>query len=133
MFGLKNASLSAGSGMIVLRIAICALVFIHGVWRASHGGVAPFGEWLTGQGVPYGEQVAIGITAYEIIAAPILAIGLLRQALATVFAVIYVAGMIMVHLPFGWFVVGAGRNGMEYSALLIACFLLVGWTRTGTR
>ena len=34
---------------------------------------------------------------------------------------------VLVHLPAGWFVVGLGRNGMEYSVLLIACLLLVGW------
>ena len=27
----------------------------------------------------------------------------------------------------GWFVVGAGRNGMEYSVLLIACLLANAW------
>ena len=40
-------------------------------------------------------------------------------------------GLFMVHAPFGWFVVGAGRNGMEYSALLIVCLLLVGWQHRG--
>jgi uncharacterized membrane protein YphA (DoxX/SURF4 family) len=31
------------------------------------------------------------------------------------------AGIALVHWPAGWFVVGAGRNGMEYSILLILC------------
>lgn len=29
----------------------------------------------------------------------------------------------MVRLPSGWFLVGPGRNGMEYSVLLILCLL----------
>lgn len=121
--------LTAEFSLVILRIALCALVFVHGVWRATQGGVAPFGEWLLSKGVPFGPQVALGVTAYELLAAPVLALGLMRPALATVFAAIYAAGLVMVHAPFGWFVVGAGRNGMEYSALLIICFLIVGWTR----
>lgn len=34
-------------------------------------------------------------------------------------------GIVLVHAPHGWFVVGAGRNGMEYSVLLIVCLLLL--------
>lgn len=123
--------LPAESSVLVLRIGLCALVFIHGVWRATQGGVAPFGDWLSGQGLPFGAAIAIGVTGYELLAAPLLAVGVLRPALATGFAAIYAAGMILVHAPFGWFVVGAGRNGMEYSALLILGFLLVGFTRAG--
>ena len=37
------------------------------------------------------------------------------------FAAIYIAGVVLVHAREGWFVVGAGRNGVEYSVLLIAC------------
>ena len=33
----------------------------------------------------------------------------------------------MVHWKEGWFVVGAGRNGMEYSALLIASLLAIAY------
>ncbi|NWG92452.1 MAG: DoxX family protein [Parvularculaceae bacterium] len=126
---LTNPPLSQAAGMVILRLTLCTLVFIHGYWRATKGGVAPFGEWLTSQGTPFGAEAAIAVTGYELIAAPTLALGLFRPILATIFAAIYAAGMVMVHLPFGWFVVGAGRNGMEYSALLIICFLLVGWTR----
>lgn len=42
-------------------------------------------------------------------------------------AVILAAGAVLVHYPAGWFVVGAGRNGMEYSALLIVGLLAVAW------
>ena len=33
----------------------------------------------------------------------------------------------MVHMPAGWFVVGLGRNGMEYSVLLIACLAMLAY------
>ena len=42
------------------------------------------------------------------------------------FALIHAMGLILMHLPAGWFVVGLGRNGMEYSVLLIIALLCVG-------
>lgn len=36
-------------------------------------------------------------------------------------------GIILVHRYDGWFVVGGGRNGMEYSVLLISSLFIVAW------
>lgn len=36
-------------------------------------------------------------------------------------------GLILMPRPAGWFVVGLGRNGMEYSVLLIIALLCVGF------
>ena len=118
--------------VVIVRLIVCALVFIHGVYRALSGGYAPFGEWLTSQQVPFGPAVAIAVTAYEILAAPVLALGRFRRILSIGFILIYITGAIMVHLPNGWFVVGAGRNGVEYSVLVILLFWLAGWTRNDT-
>jgi putative oxidoreductase len=41
-------------------------------------------------------------------------------AAGTITIIILIAGIVMVHYPEGWFVVGGGRNGMEYNFLLIA-------------
>ncbi|TAF49518.1 MAG: DoxX family protein, partial [Runella slithyformis] len=38
---------------------------------------------------------------------------------------ILVAGIFMVHLKNGWFVVGGGSNGVEFNFLLIMCLLSV--------
>lgn len=122
--------LTAEVSRSIIRVALCALVFVHGPWGAAQGSVAPFGEWLLSKGVPFGSQAALGVTAYEFLAAPGLAFGLMRALPAMAFAAISAAGLVTVHAPFGWFVVGAGRNGIGYSALLSACFLIAGWTRS---
>jgi putative oxidoreductase len=44
-------------------------------------------------------------------------------AIANIF--ILVVGIIMVHLKDGWFVVGRGRNGIEFNFLLIFSLLTV--------
>lgn len=111
---------------LFLRILLSGFIAAHGWARFLVGGVVPFGDWLTAQHVPAGLLVAAAITILEIVGTPLLLLGLGVFPLSLVYAAIYTAGLLMVHLPAGWFVVGLGRNGAEYSALLITCIVLVG-------
>jgi len=116
-----------GQALDVVRIVVALLIFIHGASRLAFGGVAPFGEWLGTQGFPVGVAFAWAVTIYEQIA-PVLII--LRRFVfwACLGHIgILALGAVMVHLPAGWFVVGLGRNGMEYSVLLIACLAAVAY------
>lgn len=127
-FSVANAG-RAERALAVVRVAVAILLFVHGVARLVHGGVVPFGGWLESQGFPFGLGIAWFVTGYELVAAPLLALGLRRLVtpLCVVFVAIYSFGIWLVHWPAGWFVVGAGRNGMEYSVLLIVCLLAVAW------
>ena len=111
---------------LVLRVALAGLIAAHGWARLLAGGVVPFGGWLDSQGFPFGFAIAAAITGFEIVGTLLLLAGRFVFPLTLVFAAIYFVGIILVHLPAGWFVVGLGRNGMEYSVLLIICLLLVG-------
>ena len=111
----------------LLRLTLAGLLAAHGWARLVAGGVVPFGAWLDSLGFPFGLALASLVTAIEILGTPVFALGYRVFALSLLFAFIYSLGAVLVHLPAGWFVVGLGRNGMEYSALLIACLLLVGW------
>ena len=64
---------------------------------------------------------------------PLYALGRVVPVLSVVYASIYAVGIAMVHAREGWWVVGAGRNGAEYSVLLIACLLCVGLQHAGPR
>ena len=119
--------------MDVLRIIVALLILIHGVYRASMGGVAPFGEWLESQGFPFGIGWAWLVTGIELVGPLFLLARRLVAPIALLHTFILGLGMVLVHMPFGWFVVGAGRNGMEYSVLLIAGLLLVAWSHSGGR
>ena len=116
---------SAG-GWLILRLVLAAFIAAHGWARLTAGGVVPFGDWLDSQGIPAGFVLASLITAIEILGTPLFALGWLVFPLSLVYSAIYLAGIFLVHLPAGWFVVGLGRNGAEYSVLLITCLLLVG-------
>jgi putative oxidoreductase len=113
--------------MVAWRCVLAGLIAAHGWHRWLTGGVPLFGGWLDAQGWPMGTVLAAGITFIEIVGTPLLALGRLQFVLCLVYAAIYSVGLVIVHLPFGWYVVGPGRNGMEYSVLLIASFLILAW------
>ncbi|MEZ5428407.1 MAG: DoxX family protein [Pyrinomonadaceae bacterium] len=108
---------------ILLRIVAASLMLIHGVARIYLGTVDDFGEFLALKEFPLGFYLAWAITLFEIVGGILLLIGRFVAPLSLVFAVHLFAGILLVHLKEGWFVVGAGRNGAEYSVLLIAVFI----------
>jgi putative oxidoreductase len=89
--------------------------------------VSPFGTFLQSQGLPAGWLLAIAVTALEVLGSVALALGWGVRPLCLAFALVYGTGIALVHAAQGWFVVGLGRNGSEYSVLLIVCLLLVAW------
>jgi len=113
--------------LLILRLVIAGLLAAHGWARLIAGGVVPFGEWLGSIGFPLGFYIAAGVTAYEIVGTALLALGRWVTWLCLGFCAIYATGLVLVHWPAGWFVVGLGRNGMEYSVLLIACLALLAY------
>lgn len=119
--------------LLALRLVIAGLLAAHGWARLIAGGVAPFGVWLDSQHIPLGFYVAAGVTAYEIVGTLLLALGRWVTWLALGFIAIYATGLFMVHMPAGWFVVGLGRNGMEYSVLLIACLAMLAYVHAPRR
>lgn len=110
-----------------VRIITAGLIFIHGAARVASGGVAPFGEWLGSIGFPVGLAFAWAVTIFELVAPPLIVLRrfVFWACLGHIF--ILALGAILVHAPAGWFVVGLGRNGMEYSVLLIACLAAVAY------
>ena len=115
------------TALILIRVVVAALLFVHGAARISHGTVGGFGEFLGSQGLPLGFYVAWVITLFELVASVLLAVGFYTWIVALAFAAELVVGIALVHWKEGWFVVGHGRNGMEFSALLIASLLAISY------
>mgnify|MGYP000849716072 FL=1 len=111
--------------LLGFRRLVALLIGIHG-WHRLGAGTSPiFGDWLATQDIPLAHAIAWGVTISEIIGSACLAVGLCVRPFALLFMAIYAMGIVLVHAPEGWFVVGAGRNGMEYSVLLIGSLALV--------
>ena len=107
--------------LTILRAGTATLLIIHGVARATLGIVDDFGVGLNQWGFPSGLALAWTITFVEIVGGTMLAAGYFVRPLSLWFGLQLAAGVYLVHARAGWFVAGAGRNGMEFSVLLILC------------
>lgn len=115
------------TALVFIRIVLAAVMFVHGAARISYGTVGGFGEFLGSQGIPLGFYVAWGITLFELVGSVLLAAGFYAWIIALLFALQLAVGIALVHYKEGWFVVGHGRNGMEFSAVLIASLLAIAY------
>lgn len=111
---------------LLLRIAV-AIVFLthslHGIF--TNYDVDDFGRLFLNQKgfAPFGVFIAWSIVIFQVISSILILINLYAKLAAAVNIIILIMGIVLVHFKEGWFVVGAGRNGMEFSVLLI--FVLV--------
>ena len=114
--------------LTILRAGTAAMLIVHGVARMALGIVDDFGGALNAWGFPAGPGLAWTITAVEIAGGAAMATGFLIRPLAAWFAFQLAMGIYLIHARAGWFVVGAGRNGMEFSVLLILCLGVIAMT-----
>jgi putative oxidoreductase len=119
---------SPAVALALLRAGTAAMMISHGVARAWLGIVDDFGVVLNTWGFPAGFALAWTITIVEIAGGALLAAGLLVRPLCAWFAFQLLMGIYLIHGRVGWFVVGAGRNGMEYSVLLLVCLTVIAMT-----
>jgi putative oxidoreductase len=120
---------SPATALTLLRAGTAAIMIIHGVARSWLGIVDDFGVVLNQWGFPFGVAVAWTITIVEIAGGALLAAGFLVLPLCAWFAFQLLMGIYLIHGRVGWFVVGAGRNGMEFSVLLLLCLVVIALTR----
>ena len=69
-------------------------------------------------------ELRSGVKGFRIFLA-CLALGVCVRPIAILLMLVYATGIALLHAHEGWFVVGAGRNGSEYSVLLIASLALI--------
>ena len=114
---------------VLLRLVVAALLFVHGSTRLYKHDVAGFGQFLSSQHIPAAHIVAWLLSLVEVIGTIALAAGFLVIPLCLWFAAELVVGIVLVHAHNGWFVVGGGTGGVEYSVLLIAALLSIALMR----
>jgi putative oxidoreductase len=111
--------------IILLRVSLALVFIIHATVRILHHTIGNFSEFLTNKGFKYATVIVWMITVFEIVGGVILAIGNYVKQLSIGFIIILLIGIILIHLPLGWFVGEHGTGGVEYSFILIMAFIAV--------
>lgn len=115
------------NGNLLLRIATAIILLTHSVFAIFNNGVNDFGNLYLNQigFAPFGVFLAWSIKLSHVVAAVLLLINKYVKPAGFVTIFILIMGIILVHFQEGWFVVGGGRNGVEYNFLLIFVLLAI--------
>ena len=105
--------------LLLLRLSVALIFFLHAFVRLLNGTIAQFGEFLNLKGFVFGITIVWIITVFELLGAIFLAVGKLVKLMCTGFIVLLLVGIILIHFSQGWFVGEHGTGGMEYSFILI--------------
>lgn len=125
---LVSPSLRPGRSLDIVRIVVALVLSVHSIYRIIAGDVPGFGEFLGSIGFPLGVGLAWLITLLTLASSVALIMRRLIIPACICHMIVLVMGIFISHMHHGWFVVGGGSNGMEYSVLLIACLSAVLWS-----
>ncbi len=111
--------------LFILRFALAVIFIMHSVPGMFNNGINDFGNlYLNTIGfAPFGVLIAWLIKLSHLATAILLLLNKYIKPASIITILILIIGIFMVHLPDGWYVVGGGRNGVEFNFLLIAAFL----------
>jgi len=115
------------NGTLLLRIAVAIILLTHSVFGMFNNGINDFGNLYLNQigFAPFGVFIAWSIKLSHVIAAILLIFNKYVKWAGFVTIFVLIMGIILVHFQEGWFVVGGGRNGVEYNFLLIVVLLAI--------
>lgn len=116
----KNAKIA----YTILRTTVAIILLSHSVFGMFDGGINDFGNFYLNKigFAPYGVAIAWIIKLSHVVCAVLLIMNKYIRAACFATIIVLIMGIIMLHFKEGWFVVGGGRNGMEYNFVLI-CIL----------
>ena len=122
-----NQTTKTMNGTLLLRIAVAVILLTHSVFGIFDNGINDFGNLYLNQigFAPFGVFIAWSIKVSHMIAAVLLVLNKYIKLAGFVTIFVLIMGIILVHFQEGWFVVGGGRNGVEYNFLLIIVLLAI--------
>jgi putative oxidoreductase len=113
------------SDNFLIRLGVAIILLIHGMGGMFNGGVNNFGNLYLNQVgfAPLGLYLAWAVKISHVVCAISLLLNryIIATSIITIF--ILIMGIIMIHGKEGWFVVGGGRNGVEFNFILILIFM----------
>jgi putative oxidoreductase len=111
----------------ILRVALAIILLTHSIPGMFDGGINAFGDLYLNQigFSPLGVPIAWAIKLSHVVCAILLVLNKFIKPAAIITILVLIMGIVMVHFKEGWFVVGGGRNGVEYNFLLICVLLYI--------
>lgn len=111
----------------LLRFAVAVIFAVHSVFTILDGSVNDFGKlYLNTVGfAPFGVLIAWAVKLTHLFSVPLLIMNKFLKPVCIANMFILIMGIFMIHLKEGWFVVGGGRNGVEFNFLLIFALLTI--------
>jgi putative oxidoreductase len=114
------------NNLFLLRLSVATIVLshsLHGIFNKND--IANFGNLFLNEigFAPFGVFIAWSVVISQVVTSIFLLLNKCVKIASIINITILLFGIATVHYKEGWFVVGAGRNGMEFSFLLI-CVLL---------
>jgi|TARA_R110000744_G_scaffold119163_12_gene222387 putative oxidoreductase len=111
----------------LLRFAIAVILLAHSIPGMFSNGINDFGNLFLNQigFAPLGVPIAWSIKLSHLVAALCLIFEKFIKWACIVTILVLIAGIVLVHFKEGWFVVGAGRNGVEFNFILIFALLTI--------
>lgn len=110
-----------------LRFPVAIILLVHGISGMFNNGINDFGHlYLNEIGfAPLGVYIAWSIKLSHVFSAICLLLDKYIKPAAIITIFVLIMGIVLVHFKEGWFVVGGGRNGVEFNVLLIFVLLAI--------
>ena len=121
----KFPFITSAQSLVILRVSLALMLAAHGAMRLSAGTVDDFGGFLNSKGFVFGPAIAWFLTLFEMAGGLLMAAGYFVRWIAAIFIIEHCFGIVLVHVPNGWFVVGHQSGGVEYSVLIIIALLVI--------
>lgn len=111
----------------LLRLSVAIILLAHSLSGMFNNGINDFGNFFLNQigFAPCGVLLAWIIKLSHVAAAFCLLFEKYVKWASILTISILITGIFLVHLKDGWFVVGGGRNGVEFNFLLIFALLTI--------
>ncbi len=125
---IRSEPTQAQASVTLVRWAVALIILMHPLHGYFHAENIPrFGEYLSSLGFPFGGALAWAVLLTQTAASLLMLAGRLVVPACAAHVVVLLTGIVVFHYPLGWYVVGPGEGGMEFSVLMISCLLAVAW------
>jgi putative oxidoreductase len=111
----------------LLRFIVAVILLAHSIPGMFNNGINDFGKLYLDQigFAPMGLVLAWAIKLSHVLCAICLLFEKYVKPACIITIFVLIMGIILVHFKEGWFVVGFGRNGIEFNVLLIFVLLAI--------